>query len=96
VRDTERDVLQIILPRALHDEVCRLALSKQGGFHGEHSWGHKCMILARTIHEYLLWYLILFRRVGVSFRLVGIGGDSAEGLAILCNGERMGTLSGRG
>ena len=55
------------------------------------------MILARTIHEYLLWYfLILFPESLVSFRHLGIGGDSAKGLVILSDGERMRTLNGRG
>ena len=40
--------------------------------------------------------LILFPESWVSFRHLEIGGDSAKGLVILSNGERMGTLKGRG
>ena len=95
MRDAERDILQIILSRALDDEVSRRVLRERGGFQRVGSKRHKCMIVARTIREYLLWYLIVSQAGWGVAKISRDRGDSVKGLAILSIGERMGTLSGR-
>jgi len=51
------------------------------------------MIVARTIHEYLLQRLV-FSRQGVCRSTFSESGKSAKGLAVSSNGERMGRSAG--